>query len=118
MAADGGGTAEGSEATIAGMDAPDAKRARTARAVVRASELRRAVDLYVDGELVAWFYEAPAPARDAPLVCEKGRAAVWFTPKRDGEEWERVSAWHAVVLSAWQRGERRADYTTPSKLQK
>ena len=29
---------------------------------------RRAVDLHVDGDLIAWFYEAAAPSTDAALL--------------------------------------------------
>eukprot|EP00928_Gymnodinium_smaydae_P080223 TRINITY_DN63972_c0_g1_i1.p1 TRINITY_DN63972_c0_g1~~TRINITY_DN63972_c0_g1_i1.p1 ORF type:complete len:379 (+),score=72.49 TRINITY_DN63972_c0_g1_i1:45-1139(+) len=79
--------------------------------------LRRAVDLYVDGKLIAWFFEAAAPARDAKLVYEKGRSGVWLrngTIGRDEDAtWQRVSPWHRVVLEAWKRGERRADFITP-----
>ena len=75
--------------------------------------LRRAVDLYVDGELIAWFFEAPAPARDAALVFEKGRAGVWLTAE-DSQVSTRISPWHAAVLAAWRRGDRRADYVTPA----
>ena len=72
------------------------------------------MDLYVDGKLIAWFYTAPAPARDAKFVYEEGRGGVWLHPDRDEEVWSRVSPWHAVVLDAWKRGERRADFVTAS----
>ena len=54
---------------------------------------KRAVDLYVDGKLIAWFYEAPAPARDAPLVYEAGRSGVWL-----GRSAHRCVAHIAAVL--------------------
>ena len=74
---------------------------------------RRAIDLYVDGELIAWFYVADAPPRDIqpPLTFEEGRAGVWLAP--GDEAGPRVSDWHACVLLAWRRGETRADFTTP-----
>ena len=75
---------------------------------------RRAVDLYVDGKLIAWFFEAAAPGRNAPLVYEKGRSGVWLRRGGIGDDvdavWRLVSPWHQVVLEAWVRGERRADY--------
>jgi len=49
---------------------------------VPAAAPRRAVDLYVDGELIAWFYVADAPPRDIqpPLTFEEGRDGVWLAP--------------------------------------
>ena len=88
-----------------------AKRAKGGVVTVRTP--RRAVDLYVDGELIAWFFEAPAPARDAPLAYEVGRAGVWLDAGEEDDA--RLSKWHAAVLKAWRRGERRADFETPSK---
>jgi hypothetical protein len=83
--------------------------------------LHRAVDLYVDGALIAWFFEAEAPARDAVLTFETGRAGVWLDGRQFDAQTEPtaagplgdVSPWHLCVLRAWRRGERRADYTTP-----
>ena len=84
--------------------------------------LRRAVDLYVDGALIAWFYEAAAPEADAELHFEAGRSGVWLqsswfdaTPP-PAAKLEQVSPWHLCVLRAWRRGERRADYITPKPL--
>ena len=105
---------------------------------------RRAVDLYVDGTLIAWFFEARAPARDAALTFEAGRVGVWLACDQirsalaqyaasHGSEAgsaaaeeprtflggsplllaERLSPWHACVLEAWHKGERRADFVTP-----
>ena len=101
----------------------------------------RAVDLYVDGELIAFFYSAAAPERDAELVCEEGRRvngcsielcrrtevgsdvltksatsqAVWMedldAAKAEGMP---LSPWHCCVLRALQAGDRRADFTTSS----
>ena len=77
------------------------------------SGVERAVDLFVDGELIAWFFEAPAPARDAPLVLEPGRRAVWIEDLVLAEaEGIQLSPWHACVLRALQAGERRADFVT------
>ena len=42
--------------------------------------LTRVVDLYVDGTLIAYFYYCAAPSRDASLVFETGRNAVWLSP--------------------------------------
>ena len=100
------GTKGGNEAA-----APSAKRAKPVPSV----RLRRAVDLYVDDELIAWFYEAQAPPRDAPLVYEEGRRGVWL--EADDEEAQArslLSPWHAAVLAAWRRGEARADFVTPA----
>ena len=72
---------------------------------------RRTVDLYVDGELIAWFYEAVAPSRDEPLTFEVGRRGVWLG--EDELEHPQLSDWHASVLRARRRGEQRADFTTP-----
>lgn len=141
---------------------------------------RRAVDLYVDGELIAWFFEGMGPARDTPLTFEEvcacvcmtsqaggeggvdslsllslsscpsllsrlcllclgrlavdsrisqGRSGVWLEPheldmclaedemRRADEQPPKLlpgvpplSSWHACVLKAWRRGERRADF--------
>ncbi len=76
------------------------------------SSLRRAVDLYVDGELIAWFYEAAAPSSDVELRYEEQRRGVWCYPG-DREMEARLSPWHACVISAWRRGESRADFVTP-----
>ena len=97
---------------------------------------RRAVDLYVDGELIAWFFEAVGPARETRLRFEEGRSGVWLEPTEldaclAADEHRRadepvpepvageplpgmppLSAWHACVLKAWRRGERRADFQT------
>lgn len=78
-------------------------------AVVRG--LRRAVDLYVDGELIAWFYDAPAPPRTARFAFEAERSGVWLQPT-DEQAAARLSPWHAAVLDAWRRGESRADFIT------
>jgi len=86
--------------------------------------LRRSVDLYVDGKLIAWFFEADAPARDAPLTFEHGRGGVWldgslFDAPPDASQLAEpdaalgvVSPWHLCVLRAWRRCERRADFLT------
>ena len=92
--------------------APHAKRAKSGGGTVTLRTPRRAVDLYVDGELIAWFFEAIAPARGAPLQYEAGRSGVWL--EAGGDE-SRVSSWHVAVLAAWRRGERRADFETPPK---
>mmetsp|Transcript_26711 Transcript_26711/g.42948 ORF Transcript_26711/g.42948 Transcript_26711/m.42948 type:complete len:206 (-) Transcript_26711:393-1010(-) len=68
--------------------------------------LRRAVDLYVDGELIAWFYEAPAPQDVASLRFEEGRTGVFWHNLAS----ERISDWHSVVLNAWSKGDSRADF--------
>jgi len=72
---------------------------------------RRTVDLYVDGQLIAWFYEAAAPSRDEPLTFEPGRRGVWLGA--DELEHPQLSDWHASALRARHRGEQRADFTTP-----
>lgn len=74
-----------------------------------AAQLRRACDLYVDGRLIAWFYEAPGPPADAPLSFEPGRRGVWLAP---ADDMAGVSPWHACVLRAWRQGQRRADFTS------
>jgi 8-oxo-dGTP pyrophosphatase MutT (NUDIX family) len=92
--------------------------------------LRRATDLYVDGKLIAWFFEAAAPRRDAPLTFEEGRSGTWlehaeWTAALEAEQAMAghltaaaadaaacLSPWHACVLRAWRAGQRRADYTT------
>lgn len=72
---------------------------------------RRAVDLFVDGKLTAWFFEAAAPPRDLPLTFEKGREGVWV-PMDELPAVPRLSAWHDVVLRAWGTGCSRADFIT------
>jgi 8-oxo-dGTP pyrophosphatase MutT (NUDIX family) len=72
--------------------------------------LRRACVLYVDSQLVAWFYAAAAPteAEVASLRFEAGRSGVWV----DGDD-PRISPWHATVLAALADGRDRADHTSP-----
>ncbi|KAG8470347.1 hypothetical protein KFE25_008768 [Diacronema lutheri] len=65
----------------------------------------RACDLFVNGELVAWFYLAAAPPPGTPLRFESGVEAIWATSVTD----PRLSPWHAAVLQAWSRGEQRVD---------
>ena len=89
----------------------------------RQSLPKRAVDLYVDGAPIAWFYEAAAPARDAPLRFEEGRSGVW-PEVHSAIDHPKLSSWHECVLRAWRRSvpaglgaqHRRgakADFTTP-----
>jgi len=72
----------------------------------------RAVDLYVDGECIAWFYEALAPPRDLALRFEEGRRGVWL-PLEELLALPCLSSWHEVVLQAWRAGKARADFVTP-----
>jgi 8-oxo-dGTP pyrophosphatase MutT (NUDIX family) len=74
-------------------------------------EPRRAVDLFVDGKLIAWFFEAAAPSRDLPLKFEEGRQGVWV-PMDELPVLPRLSAWHDVVLQAWRAGSSKADFIT------
>ncbi|KAJ1616862.1 hypothetical protein T492DRAFT_1104116 [Pavlovales sp. CCMP2436] len=62
------------------------------------SDLVRAVDLYVDGKLIAWFYLAAAPPAGTPLKFEEGVQGVWITLSD-----ARLSEWHQAVLQAWAR---------------
>ena len=73
----------------------------------------RCVDLFVDGKLIAWFYLADAPARDVPLAFEPGREGIWLNESTILSD-PRLSDWHEVVLRAFARGERRADFSTPA----
>lgn len=81
------------------------------------SKPSRAVDLYVDGELIAWFYLAKAPARDAQLSfeTERGYSGVWW--ENDGSIESRnvkemLSPWHACVFDAFHEGKQRADFVS------
>ena len=71
----------------------------------------RACDLYVDGQLIAYFYTASAPddAAAATLTYETGRRGAWM-PRDIAATDPAVSPWHRCVLQAWLRGERRADF--------
>ena len=91
---------------------PSSKRAKTGKAEIASDTLERAVDLYVDGELIAWFYAAPLDPEGAPFVFEPGRTGV---PMRTSEVLQSnlVSPWHVAVIDAWANGKRRADYVTP-----
>jgi hypothetical protein len=75
-------------------------------------QLRRACDLFVDGQNVAWFYEAkgPSAAEIEQLVFEPGRGGVWVDAHDD-----RISAWHATVLRAWEAGRTRADHASSTE---
>jgi len=72
-------------------------------------EVRRVCDLYVDGELIAWFYQARGPSseEEATLQFEEGRRGIWVEP-----EDPRFSAWHASTLMAYAAGRPRADFTS------
>ena len=71
----------------------------------------RACNLYVDGQLIAYFYTASAPddAAAATLTYEAGRQGAWM-PRDIAATDPAVSPWHRCVLQAWLRGERRADF--------
>ena len=73
----------------------------------------RAVDLFVDGKLVAWFYVLEAPPRDVELSFEeeRGYTGVWWDGK-DKQLEEKISPWHRCVLEAFKEGRSRADYPT------
>ena len=65
------------------------------------SDVVRACDLYVDGKLTAWFYQAAAPKPGTPLRFEAGASGVWIHSASHPE----LSPWHRAVLEAWQNGE-------------
>lgn len=77
---------------------------------LRDEVLSRACDLFVDDKLIAWFYEHPAPARDAPLVFEEGREGVWLSEVEAAADPPSISPWHAQVLRAYRKGVTRADF--------
>ena len=81
----------------------------------RSQQLRRACDLFVDDQNVAWFYEVEGPnaAEMAQLVFEPGRSGVWV----DAHD-ERISPWHATVLRAWEIGRTQADHTSSTEEDK
>ena len=99
-----------------------AKREETGKAEIASDTLERAVDLYVDGELIAWFYAAPLE-RDTPLVYEPGRTGVTMSTSEVLASYDEatesvtasklVSPWHVAAIEAWRNGNRRADYVTP-----
>jgi len=70
-------------------------------------KLERKIDFYVDGELIAYFYEGEAPKDVSVLKFEesRGRYGVWV-------EWndKNISPWHLCVLEAWKNDEQRADF--------
>lgn len=79
--------------------------------------LSRAVDLFVDGSLIAWFYVAEAPERGAQLTFEDGHSGVWCTLDGSDSDTEgNISPWHACVLAAWTAGQKRADFVTRDEL--
>lgn len=70
---------------------------------------RRVVELYVDHRLIAWFYEAKAPLRDARIEfeSERGIGGDWWRLDQLLVE-PRLSRWHAAALRAWREGRPRA----------
>lgn len=71
--------------------------------------LALAVELWVGGELIAWFYAGTLSAEDLSRVrTEPGREAVRVAAGALSDH--RVSPWHAGVLEAWREGRRRADF--------
>ena len=77
---------------------------------LRDEELSRAVDLFVDDKLIAWFYQHPAPARDEALVFEEGREGIWLSEAEAAADPPSISPWHAEVLRAYRKGVTRADF--------
>jgi 8-oxo-dGTP pyrophosphatase MutT (NUDIX family) len=80
------------------------------------TSLERVCDLFVDGRLVAWFYEGGGPvcpAEAAQLAFEEGRGGAWV---QAGDP--RISPWHATVLAAWARGEPRADHRSATEAER
>jgi len=75
---------------------------------------RRAVDLHVDGHLVAWFFEAEGPSAKTPLNFEVGRDGLWL-PLQDLLNDSRLSPWHAAVLRAHSEGARVANFVSPDR---
>jgi 8-oxo-dGTP pyrophosphatase MutT (NUDIX family) len=83
----------------------------------------RASDLYVDGTLIAWFFHAAGPAsaeQEAALRFENGRRGVWASLGGGGgvPADPRLSPWHTAVLSAWQSGQCRADFASPTEAER
>ena len=98
---------------------PSSKRAKTGKAEIASDTLERAVDLYVDGELIAWFYAAPLEVDGPPLVFEPGRTGVRMMTSEvlaEGTASKLVSPWHVAVIDAWANGKRRADYVTRREI--
>ena len=77
-------------------------------------KFRRACDLYVDGKLIAYFYEAEAPDDSVELTFEPGRAGEYMHALNACTD-DRVSPWHRCVFQAWINGHRRADFVSPSE---
>lgn len=73
-------------------------------------DMVRVCDFYVDGELIAWFYESQGPKEDDEIVFEPGRQGVWVDPNDD-----RISPWHAAALEARQNNLPRADFWKAKK---
>lgn len=61
----------------------------------------RAIDLHVNGKLVAFFFMAAAPHPATPLRFEPGVQGIWITSPTD----PRLSPWHSAVLQAWSAGQ-------------
>ena len=111
-------TCFGGKRDLVRAEAPEACLARELREELGwapATAPTRAVDLYVDGELIAWFFLAAAPPRDAALSfeTERGYSGVWWEPAQNAIEPPRLSPWHACVLAAFRSGEHRADFVSP-----
>eukprot|EP00750_Incisomonas_marina_P018062 INCI2693.3.p1 GENE.INCI2693.3~~INCI2693.3.p1 ORF type:complete len:215 (-),score=24.42 INCI2693.3:439-1083(-) len=75
--------------------------------------IRRAVDLYVDGALIAFFYVAPGPTleQEKKLVFEssRGRKGVWSEAFATN-----MSPWHVCALSAFLQGEASCNFVSTS----
>jgi dual specificity phosphatase 12 len=78
----------------------------------------RSVDLYVDNELIAYFYTYPSLSSEitALFIYEEGRNGVWLNYDDDTslENISRISPWHQCVLDAWRKKLTRANFTTGS----
>jgi 8-oxo-dGTP pyrophosphatase MutT (NUDIX family) len=70
-------------------------------------ELTKLVELWVDGEPIAWFFLA-GPAPSAAELQPRGNPAREVA-LRDLPQ-QPISPWHWAVLLAWQAGESRVDF--------
>lgn len=70
---------------------------------IEALDLRVHLVLRSPRREVAWFYRSSPIDAAAPIVCEPGYEPVWVAP--EDLPTAPLSGWHAVVFSAYLRGE-------------
>ena len=81
------------------------------------NKLERALDFFVDGELIAWFWQPTGDSAGglrfedtSSLRFEHNVTGIWLP--QDELSTNEVSDWHRCVLEEWLQGKKRAEFVT------